>query len=69
MEKASLYCSSAMDAVVSPEFAVSMHGYGGLGVMNLEGVQTKYDDPGEVLDRVVNSPKKDVTRLLQELYC
>jgi len=37
-------------------------------VMNLEGVQTKYDDPGEVLDRVVNSPKKDVTRLLQELY-
>jgi len=57
-----------MDAVVSPEFAVSMHGYGGLGVMNLEGVQTKYDDPGEVLDRVVNSPKKDVTRLLQELY-
>ena len=60
--------AAAMDAVVSPEFAVKMHGHGGLGVMNLEGVQTRYDDPGEVLDRVVNAPKKDVTGLLQELY-
>jgi IMP dehydrogenase len=60
--------ASAMDAVVSPEFAVTMHGLGGLGVLNLEGVQTRYEDPGEVLDRIISTPKKDVTRLLQELY-
>ena len=60
--------ASAMDAVVSPEFAVTMHGLGGLAVLNLEGVQTRYEDPGEVLDRIISTPKEEVTALLQELY-
>ena len=60
--------ASAMDAVVSPEFAVRMSELGGLGVMNLEGVQTRYDGPAEVLDRIVSSPQEEVTALLQELY-
>ena len=43
--------ASAMDAIVSPSFAVEFDKRGGLAVMNLEGVQTRYDDPAEVLDR------------------
>ena len=60
--------ASAMDAVVSPTFAVELDKLGGLGVMNLEGVQTKYDDPEEVLGRIVEAPQEEVTSLLQHLY-
>ncbi len=60
--------ASAMDAVVSPKFAARMHDHGGLGVMNLEGVQTRYRDAGETLDRIVSAPKEEVTELLQEIY-
>jgi IMP dehydrogenase len=60
--------SAAMDAVTSPDFAVKMHEMGGLGVMNLEGVQTRYDDPKEVLSQIVETPQQEVTALLQKLY-
>ncbi len=60
--------AAAMDAVVSPDFAVKMHKADGLGVMNLEGVQTRYDDPTWVLAEVANAPQEEVTELLQKLY-
>ena len=60
--------ASAMDAVVSPDFAGRMSALGGLGVMNLEGVQTRYDDPGEALNQIVTTPQDEVTELLQKLY-
>ena len=60
--------AAAMDAIVSPAFAVEFHGLGGLAVMNLEGVQTKYDDPEEVLARLVEAPEEDATTILQEVY-
>ena len=60
--------AAAMDAVVSPEFAVRMHELGGLAVMNLEGVQTRYESPEEVLSRIVSTPQEEVTSLLQKLY-
>ena len=60
--------ASAMDAVVSPTAAIEMDKLGGLAVMNLEGVQTKYEDPDEVLSRIVEAPAEEVTSLLQELY-
>ena len=60
--------ASAMDAVVSPSFAVEMDKLGGLAVMNLEGVQTKYDDPDEVLRRIVEAPAEEATALLQDIY-
>ena len=60
--------AAAMDAVTSPSFAVKMHKAGGLGVMNLEGVQTRYDDPEGVLAEVVSTPLEEVTVLLQKLY-
>ena len=60
--------AAGMDAVVSPDFAVRMDELGGLAVMNLEGVQTRYDDPGEVLARIAETPQEEVTGLLQRLY-
>ena len=60
--------ASAMDAVVSPQFATEMYELGGLAVMNLEGVQTKYDSPEEVLDQVAASSEEEATTLLQEVY-
>ena len=60
--------AAGMDAVVSPDFAVRMDELGGLAVMNLEGVQTRYDDPGEVLARIAETPQEEVTGLLQRIY-
>ena len=60
--------ASAMDAVVSPAFARKMSDLGGLGVMNLEGVQARYDDPDEVLNQIVTTHQDEVTGLLQKLY-
>ncbi|MDD9994816.1 MAG: IMP dehydrogenase, partial [Dehalococcoidia bacterium] len=55
--------ASAMDAIVSPEFAGHMEKAGGLAVMNLEGVQTRYEDPTEPLSRVVAAPGKEATQV------
>jgi IMP dehydrogenase len=60
--------AAAMDAIVSPEFAVRMHELGGLAVMNLEGVQTRYDDPTDILSSIANASQRDETALLQKLY-
>ncbi len=60
--------ASGMDAVVSPEFAVEFSKLGGLAVMNLEGVQTRYDDPGEVLNEIAAAPKEEATQALQKAY-
>ena len=60
--------ASAMDAVGSPSFAGRMSELGGLGVMNLEGVQARYDDPDEILNQIVTTPQDEVTSLLQKLY-
>ncbi len=60
--------ASAMDAIVDPGFAVKFGTFGGLAVLNLEGVQTRYENAGEVLSRIAGSPEKDVTSLLQKIY-
>ena len=60
--------ASAMDAIVSPSFAVEMHKLGGLGVMNLEGVQTRYDDPDVALARIAEAPEEEATETLQRVY-
>src|SRR6187401_2767284 len=52
--------ASAMDAVVDAQFAGVLSGLGGLAVLNLEGVQARYDDPDEVLERIATAPDDDV---------
>jgi len=60
--------ASAMDAVVDPALAVALHKLGGLAVLNLEGVQTRYQDPDEVLQRIAAASPAEVTALLQKVY-
>ena len=60
--------ASAMDAVSSPSFMKSIDDLGGLAVMNLEGVQSRYDDPSEALDRIINADSSESTTILQDVY-
>src|SRR5665213_1811723 len=60
--------ASAMDGVTDVTFCVEMGKLGGLGVINLEGIQTRYANPSEVLHDILNASKDDVTTLIQKLY-
>src|SRR3990170_4112970 len=60
--------ASAMDAVVDPSFAGALAALGGLAILNLEGVQTRYDDPAAVLGLIAAAPDDEVQRVLSEAY-
>jgi IMP dehydrogenase len=60
--------ASAMDGVVSPRTAGIVGRLGGLGVLNLEGVYTRYEDAEEQLERIASLPKEVATREMQEIY-
>jgi IMP dehydrogenase len=60
--------TSAMDAIVDPAFAIKFSKLGGLAVLNLEGVQTRYENPEEVLNQIAQTSEKEVTSLLQKIY-
>jgi IMP dehydrogenase len=60
--------AAAMDGVVSPATAVEIGRLGGLAVLNLEGLQTRYDDPDPVFDEIAALPDEKATRRMQELY-
>jgi IMP dehydrogenase len=60
--------ASAMDAIVDPAFAIKFNKLGGLAVLNLEGIQTRYENPDEVLNQIAQTPEKKVTSLLQKIY-
>ena len=60
--------ASAMDGVVDVPFAVEMSKLGGLAVLNLEGVQTRYENPEDVLAQIAKADKNTVTELIQKLY-
>ena len=60
--------ASAMDGVVDVKFASAMSKLGGLAVLNLEGVQTRYKNPEEVLQKIVDADKAEITALLQKIY-
>jgi IMP dehydrogenase len=60
--------ASAMDGVTNVRFCIEMAKLGGLGVVNLEGVQTRYDDPEEALAQIVKADKGTVTEQIQKLY-
>jgi IMP dehydrogenase len=60
--------ASAMDGVVDVKFAIAMSKLGGLAVLNLEGVQARYENPDEVLARIADAPPEAVTGILQKVY-
>jgi IMP dehydrogenase len=57
-----------MDAVTDVNFAVQLSKMGGLAVLHLEGVQTRYDNPAEVLARIAQASQSEITHLMQEIY-
>lgn len=60
--------ASAMDGVVDVRMAVLLSQLGALGVLNLEGIQTRYADPNPILERISSVGKNEFVRLMQELY-
>src|SRR5438552_10440373 len=60
--------ASAMDAAVSPQTALEIGRLGGLAVLNLEGLQTRYDDPDPILSEIAGLPDDKATPRMQELY-
>ena len=60
--------ASAMDGVTDVRFCIEMGKLGGLGVINLEGVQTRYENPVDALDQIVKADTEQVTSLIQKIY-
>ncbi len=60
--------ASAMDGVTDVKTAITLSKLGGLGVIHLEGVQTRYDNPDEVLAEIARAPAAKITPLLQKVY-
>lgn len=60
--------AAAMDAVTDVNFAIRMSKAGGLAVLHLEGVQTRYEKPEEVLAEIAHAPQSDITTLMQKIY-
>jgi IMP dehydrogenase len=60
--------ASAMDGVVDVTFAIAMGRLGGLAVLNLDGVQARYDDPAEAIEQVIRGDVERTTEIVQRLY-
>jgi IMP dehydrogenase len=60
--------ASALDAAVDPTTAGIIGSLGGLAVLNLEGLQTRYEDPGPVFEEIASLPEHKATRVMQEIY-
>ena len=62
------FITSAMDSVVDVKLAILINKLGGLGVLNLDGIQARYANPDEVLDKIAKANDAEVTTLLQQVY-
>jgi IMP dehydrogenase len=60
--------AAAMDGVTDTGFTILMSQLGGLAVLNLDGVQTRYDQPDEVLEAIARAPDSEITALMQKVY-
>ncbi len=68
MERQIPIIASAMDGVVDVRMAILLSELGAMGVLNLEGIQTRYADPEPILDRIVAVGNSEFVGLMQELY-
>ncbi|MBL7070262.1 MAG: GuaB3 family IMP dehydrogenase-related protein [Candidatus Omnitrophica bacterium] len=60
--------AAAMDGVVDVKFATEMSRLGGIAVLNLDGIQTRYDDPDSVLEKVSTASTAEATKIIQSVY-
>ena len=62
------FLAAAMDAVVDPALAIEMHKVGGLAVLNIEGVWSRFDDPQPILQEVASGNREESTAILQKAF-
>lgn len=62
------FLAAAMDGVVDTRMAIAMGRLGGIAVLNLEGVQTRYEDPNSILDEIASASKEEATKIIQNIY-
>src|SRR3989338_225350 len=60
--------AAAMDGVVDVKFAIAMGKLGGIAVLNLDGIQTRYDNPEDVLSQIASANPEEATKLVQSVY-
>ncbi|MDD4956581.1 MAG: GuaB3 family IMP dehydrogenase-related protein [Candidatus Omnitrophica bacterium] len=60
--------ASSMDGVVDVNFAIAMGKLGGAAVLHLEGISTRYDNPEEAVQKIVNCDPNESTKVIQEVY-
>lgn len=60
--------AASMDGVVDVKFAIAMGKLGGIAVLNLDGIQTRYDHPEEILTQIAKASPEEATKLVQSLY-
>jgi len=60
--------AAAMDGVVDVDFAIEMSRLGGIAVLNLDGVQTRYENPEIVLEKIAKASPEKATELIQSIY-
>jgi IMP dehydrogenase len=62
------FVAAAMDSVVDVRTAVALSALGAVGVLNLEGLSTRYEDPDHALEQIAAAPPEEVVAVLQRLY-
>src|SRR3979409_123241 len=60
--------ASAMDGSVDVQFAIAMGKLGGLAVLNLDGVQTRFEDPSDALQQIADASPEEINVLIQKIY-
>lgn len=60
--------AAAMDSVTDVRMATLLHQLGGAAVLNLEGIQTRYEDPAEAIETIIQAPQERCVAVLQEVY-
>ncbi|MDP8259308.1 MAG: GuaB3 family IMP dehydrogenase-related protein [Candidatus Aadella gelida] len=60
--------ASSMDGVVDVNFAIAMGKLGGIAVLHLEGVATRYEDPSKAIEKIVTCDAKESTKIIQDVY-
>ena len=60
--------AAAMDGVVNVRFAIEMSRLGGIAVLNLDGIQTRYENPDDVLEEISKATPQKATELIQTVY-
>ncbi|MEA3490040.1 MAG: GuaB3 family IMP dehydrogenase-related protein [Candidatus Omnitrophota bacterium] len=60
--------ASSMDGVVDVNFAIAMGKLGGAAILHLEGISTRYEDPGKAVERIINCDPNESTKAIQDIY-